>query len=445
MVRRLVHVAATFYNTAGGDGGPGQMGYVTDKSAEMIGKALDIYWKRAEQSKDQTQLRLMVEAAANVAHKPIQDKLLEYSTNGPENLRTLASTSIADPRVVTLPGTQEFLEPLVEQVQRGAVEPERRQELVSPLLRLFTRARWNLPKTEEQQRIFYSLLLPKFAPERANLEENKRIPLQMEKDSADWYLARSLGPVVHSNSDLHTDALLAQMPEEFKTPMDEMFWLPSIKWLLTYGTPVPDVNGSAATADRYQPYRDRAVKLYLKQLSATDPRLRNTATALAADVTVRKRPEIAAALKTARPEFIEDDVAEVKALSPAWRKNFAYFREWVVPELLRPNREDEMACLSCHGVAGRVPSMEMTPANNAGFMNAKSVHANYRILLERVNENDVEASKLLRKPLNVQSGKEDGHQGGRRYNPNDRSYEILRRWVLDAASLKRGGGVASSN
>jgi len=29
-----------------------------------------------------------------------------------------------------------------------------------------------------------------------------------------------------------------------------------------------------------------------------------------------------------------------------------------------------------------------------------------------VNESEVENSKLLRKPLNVQTGKEDGHQGG---------------------------------
>jgi hypothetical protein len=45
------------------------------------------------------------------------------------------------------------------------------------------------------------------------------------------------------------------------------------------------------------------------------------------------------------------------------------------------------------------------------------LYANYRKLVERVNESDVEQSKILRKPLNVQSGKEDGHQGGRRYNP----------------------------
>jgi hypothetical protein len=74
-----------------------------------------------------------------------------------------------------------------------------------------------------------------------------------------------------------------------------------------------------------------------------------------------------------------------------------------------------------------------------GYMSAKAVYNNYQALLERVNEHDVEQSKLLRKPLNVQSGKEDGHQGGRRYNPNDRGYEIIRRWVLDAARLKKAG------
>ncbi len=81
--------------------------------------------------------------------------------------------------------------------------------------------------------------------------------------------------------------------------------------------------------------------------------------------------------------------------------------------------------------------MPLQPADGNGYLSAKATYANYVALLERVNENDVEHSKLLRKPLNVQSGKEDGHQGGRRFNPGDRGYEILRRWVLDAATLKR--------
>jgi len=135
----------------------------------------------------------------------------------------------------------------------------------------------------------------------------------------------------------------------------------------------------------------------------------------------------------------QDDPEEAKALTGEWKQNYEYFRDWVTPELLRPNRDDEFACMSCHGVAGRVPSMEFKPADNRGFMAARDIWANYKILLERVNEADVENSKLLRKPLNVQTGKEDGHQGGRRFNPEDRGYQIFRRWVLDAAGLKRVG------
>ena len=80
--------------------------------------------------------------------------------------------------------------------------------------------------------------------------------------------------------------------------------------------------------------------------------------------------------------------------------------------------------------------MGLTPPDGNGYLSAKATYTDYVTLLERVNEQDVEQSKLLRKPLNVQSGKEDGHQGGRRFNPGDRGYEILRRWVLDSAALK---------
>ncbi len=40
LARRITNVAGTYYSMAGGDGGPGQMGYVTPKSAEMVGKAV---------------------------------------------------------------------------------------------------------------------------------------------------------------------------------------------------------------------------------------------------------------------------------------------------------------------------------------------------------------------------------------------------------------------
>ena len=121
---------------------------------------------KAEAAKDEPAIRLAIEASANATWDPLQKKVLGYSSNGPENLRTLAATSLSDPRVISLPATQEFLEPLAAQIQRGAQEPERRAELVGSLIKLFSRARWDMPKTDEQQKTFYDLLLPNFAPER---------------------------------------------------------------------------------------------------------------------------------------------------------------------------------------------------------------------------------------------------------------------------------------
>ncbi len=440
LATRITKIAATYYSMAGGDGGPGQMGYVTPKATEMVGKALLPYWKNAEDSKNETAVKLAIEASANATWEPLQKKVLEYSSAGPEHLRTLAATSLSDPRVISLPATQEFLEPLAGQIQRGAQEPERRSELVSPLIKLFSRARWDIPKTEEQQRIFFGLLVPSFPPERGKLDENTRPLAQMEKEPPDWYLARSIAQVIHSNPDLQTRALLARFPTTFATPMDEMLWLPSVRWLLTHEMPIPEVRSKpeAGPAD-LNDVRERAIALYLKQLTdpKADRRLRTAALSIAADTAVNTHPRIRPVLQEVKPEYAQPDVPEVAAMSPGWRDNFEYFKKWVAPEFTKTNREDELACLGCHGVAGRVPSMPLMPADNNGYQSAKALHSNYVTLLERINENDVEQSKILRKPLNVQSGKEDGHQGGRRYNPGDRGYEILRRWVLDAAALKQ--------
>src|SRR5204862_7796872 len=123
--------------------------------------------------------------------EPLQKKVMAYSTNGPENLRTLAATSLSDPRVISLPATQEFLEPLAAQIQRGSQDPVRRTELVGGLVKLFSRARWDIPKTEEQQRIFYGLLVPSFPAERGALEENTRVLRQMHPEPPDWHLEHS--------------------------------------------------------------------------------------------------------------------------------------------------------------------------------------------------------------------------------------------------------------
>ena len=72
--------------------------------------------------------------------------------------------------------------------------------------------------------------------------------------------------------------------------------------------------------------------------------------------------------------------------------------------------------------------MELNAPDEVGFLPVEKLLANYRILTKRVNVDDVESSKLLRKPLNLQTGEEDGHQGGRRYQPMDPGYLILRKW-----------------
>jgi hypothetical protein len=437
MVERLTAIAATYYSQAGGDGGPGQMGYVTEHAAPMMGKAVLRFWESGEARKDPLRLKLSVEAAANIVYDPLQKKLLDYASSGPEELRTLASTSLADPRLITLPGTQEFLEPLMEQFYRGANEPERRAELVGPIVKLFQRARWNLPKTEEQQRIFYKLLLPEWAPERGKLEENTKELAQMEKDPVDWYVSQQIASILHNNPDLQTPMLLMYYPKEFTTPMQERLWAPAVQWLLRFGQEVPEVGQEQQAPPEYAAVRDRAVELFVQAVEGKkDRRTRNAALALAGDPIVRKHEKIAPALKKASPQYYEEEPAGVKALDAEWRRNWEYFRDWVAPEMTKPNREDQMSCLGCHGVAGRVPSMELANADTLGYVKMEGLEKNWRALLERVNESAVETSKILRKPLNVQSGQEDGHQGGRRFNPNDQAYKILEVWVRDAARLK---------
>ena len=83
LAERITKIAATYYSMAGGDGGAGQMGYVTDKSAEMVGKAVLPYWESAEKFKNEDAMRLAIEASANAVWDPLQKKVLGYSASGP--------------------------------------------------------------------------------------------------------------------------------------------------------------------------------------------------------------------------------------------------------------------------------------------------------------------------------------------------------------------------
>ena len=471
LAQRLVNIAATFYNSSGGDGGPGQMGYITEHSTELMGKAAVRVWDKTA-ADDLPALRLMLEGASNVAWTPLQDRVIEYSTKGPEVLRTIAAAAVSDPSAVRLPATQEKVEPLVEQILRGALDYDRRQSLAQPVLRLFSRAHWDVPKTVEQQQLLYSLLIPKHnkQPDAAEIAGHLQAAADAVKPmglpNADWYVADRMGGMLAANPDLHTEVLLKLVPGAVANPLTTHFWLPSVAWVMEYGNGVPEVGAGLdkPANDVVSAARARAVELYLQALRPEAPAMtRGIAQRLANQTGIRLDARVQAAfrellakepngalrnaLRNADPQLWLSDLQDAvrkeplagalkdaqgqPRLSEPFIASFRYFNDHVAPELNRPQRMDERACMTCHAVKGRVPSMELEGPDGNNYWSMAKMLKNYLLLQQRVNLADIETSKFLRKPLNVQTGKEDGHQGGRRYLPAERGYQIIRRWVLD--------------
>lgn len=482
LARRLVSISATYYNTSGGDGGPGQMGYITAGSTEMMGKATVRLWNKTS-ADDLPELRLVMEGAANVAYTPLQDRIIDYSTHGPEILRTLAAAAVSDPSAVTLPAVQEKVEPLVEQILRGAQDYDRRQTLAQPVLRLFARAKWAVPKTLEQRELLYRLLIPKYSAAPDATEMKKIIDAAeaavrpMGLPDADWYVADRMGATLASNPDLHTDALLRFIPGATKNPLTSHFWLPSVSWVTAYGDGVPEIeaNNQAQLAPEIVAARARAIELYLQMLKPETPWIsRSIALRMANLTALRQHPAVQQALRKlattekneaaqnalrySEPSAWQSDLqaaiqqeplasalkdAQGKTnLTPQFIASFRYFSDYVAPELNRQQRNDEMSCMKCHSVPGRVPSMELAGPDGNGYWPVAKMLKNYLLLQQRVNLAEIETSKLLRKPLNVQTGKEDGHQGGRRFAPSERGYQIIRRWVMDQPRVAQSLGLA---
>ena len=119
-------------------------------------------------------------------------------------------------------------------------------------------------------------------------------------------------------------------------------------------------------------------------------------------------------------------------------KDILHFRDYVFAEMNRVSERDDKACISCHGVPGRVPTLYLHPPDVGGHIGAKELLANYRKLQARVDLAEPEMSLLLRKPLNIQSGQEEGHQGGVRYEAEDQGFQVLRDWVLMQSQLQSG-------
>ncbi len=487
LAARLVGIGATFYATSGGDGGPGQMGYATPGSGEMMGKAALAYLATAEQRADLTALRVGLEGAANVPYQPLTNYLVNYSLRGPDALRQLASSAISDPRSVSLAAVPELVEPQLAQVMRGAMEPPRREQISDPILNLWARVNWVIPKTNEQQRNFFSLIIPRldvyYMPDQLNGMTDPAKRSEVEKiQEANRYLADRLGEVLKENPDLHQRIVLTNyFPEKFTNPLQELYWLRNVEWILTFS---PDDKSAPIikTVVFQQPappppdpiltVKDRALQLYLDALRPTaDPKAQAVAIRMANQTALRTNPEVIRSLaelvKTEKtPELkgiidnvlkqsneflpglqvelkkehhvsVHFDAAGEPALTKSQTDDILYFRDYVLPELTRQKRSDQQACMGCHGLPGRVPSLSLRAPDKFGYMPVADVLVNYRTLQQRVNLTDIERSKLLRKPLNIQDGKEDGHQGGRRYAPGDPGYLILRHWVESQSDVQK--------
>ena len=475
--RRLVGIAGTFYATSGGDGGPGQMGYATPNAGRMMAKAVLAYLEPAAERQDLVAARVGLEAAAGVPDRELTEFVVNYSLKGPESLRELAANAVSDPRSVKLAAVPELVEPQLAQVLRGAMEPPRRPQISDPILRLWAKVNWVVPATDEQQRNFFNLVIPKLdefqAPASiAALSDPARRAEVERKMTAAWYLADGMGEVLASNPDLHRDMVFRRyFPARVQNPLQAHFWIRSVGWLLTYNGMAPAKATKPVAPPGQEPaseeltVKDHALQLYLDQLRPdANPATRALAIKMANQTALRRNPEVLLALgkvvefeKSAELKKIAANVLQqgnekfVPELLDAMRRekdpsvrfgadgkpqpskeqldDVLYFRDFVLPELTRQKREDSRSCLACHAVPGRVPSLTLRPADDFGYIPTADLLANYRLLQKRVDLADLPKSKVLRKPLNVQDGQEDGHQGGRRYAATDEGYLLIKKWV----------------
>ena len=349
---------------------------------------------------------------------------------------------------------------------------------------MFGSVGWILPQTEEQRYEILAFLIPdptgyQTANALAKIVDAATKQSAERVSDAAWYLSDGLGNSVANNPDLHFEQLAETFPTEFRNDAQARFWLRCTRWILEYKRELPEVKVNSKQLppiDPYEKLRTQVLQLFLTQLTeSADPRNRKEATHLANKTALRRNPEVltalAAMLKFEKDEqvignankvlsqnketFNKDLIAALKAepdhgfpiddagvLKPPqdFIQDVTYFRDYIIPEMTKVLRGDERSCMICHGEPGRVPSMEIHAPDQVGFLPVDKLLANYRILQQRVNVKDVARSKLLRKPLNVQTGKEDGHQGGRRYQPNDPGYRVLTKWVMNQVTIQRKYG-----
>lgn len=488
LTSRLLGVAATYYSFRGSDGGPGQLGYVTPGLGQLLGQIALARLEAAQQQSTEPQqellTRFVLEGAANIPHDLLQEKLIEYSLHGPESLRSLAASSVSDPRLVQLAAVAEQLEPMHRILLRGAADPPRRESLSDPILKLLGGVKWVLSRTVEQRQNILRYLVPDTSnwqsPEAIETVQDAATKQQAQRDAdAAWYLANGLGKAVRKNPDLHFEQLAFALPREFDNGATARFWIRNIPWILTFQQDLPAIKSDSRELppiDPFEELRSRALHLFTGQIGPSVLAAnRELAVELANQTALRRNPEVLTAL--AELESFEKDektleyarnvlsqergsfakqlgeVVQKKAshlfptgddgqsmIPEPFLEDITFFRDYVVPEMTRVLRGDERSCMHCHGEPGRVPSMELHRPDKVGYLPVDQLLDNYATLQHRVKLSDVEQSKFLRKPLNIQTGQEDGHQGGRRYQPMDPGYQIIRKWVLNQVDLQKQFG-----
>ncbi len=491
LTERLVAIASTFHKQRGGDGGPGQLGYTTAFADELFGNAV-IDHLATIQERNPTDYGPVflstIEGSANIPNEDLQEILVDLSINGPEHIRPLASESISDPRLVSLIAVPEQLEPMIAQLWRGALDPPRRKELSEPILKMFAKVRWIIPQSEEQKDEILHFLIPNLDGYLTDIQLNqitddaKKVEAIKLRDAA-WYVADRLGQAVAENPDLHFENVIHALPKTIENDAYAHYWMQSVPWLLEYKKELPEVvkdKKSLPPIDLYEELRTRALSVFLNQLSEqADIRTRQLGVDLANRTSMKRNPEILVALEAlqtfetdkkvlenARKVLSQSQGAFKASLLTAISKepdhgferkgdtvqipedffnDIVYFRDYVMPEMTKVLRGDERSCMICHGEPGRVPSLELHPPDQVGFLPVDQLLINYRILQHRVNIEDIMNSKLIRKPLNVQTGEEDGHQGGRRYQPNDSGYLILKTWVNNQVNIQGSYGLPVRN
>ena len=491
LTERLVAIASTFHKQRGGDGGPGQLGYTTTFADDLFGNAvIDQLSSIEDETPDDYGPSFLstIEGSANIPNEELQEILVDLTINGPEHIRPLASESISDPRLVSLIAVPEQLEPMLAQLWRGAMDPPRRKELSEPILKMFAKVRWIIPQSEEQKDEILHYLIPDLNGyltdnQLESITDSAEKAEAMKLRDAAWYVADRLGQAIAENPDLHFDNLINAFPQDIENDGHARYWMQSVPWILEYKTKLPEVvkdPKALPPVDPYEELRTRALTVFLQQLSNNaDSRTRQLAVDLANRTSMKRNPEILVALEALQAFETDKKVLEnankvlsqsqgafKKALLSAVSKepdhgfevqngivrvpddffnDIVYFRDYVMPEMTKVLRGDERSCMICHGEPGRVPSLELYPPDQVGFLSVDQLLINYRILQHRVSTEDIMNSKLIRKPLNVQTGKEDGHQGGRRYQTNDPGYLILKKWVENQINIQGTYGLPQRN